>query len=362
MTGAGKISSAQFFCILFVSRLLALFTFILTGADSFPAGDRMIVFLPFFILGLFAAVPVMLVLGRKEDRTLFALTDGLSPALTRVCCVLYAGGAVWSAAVSIVRFELFMSTVMFAGAVLTGLIALLVLSAAFAAGRGIETIGRMSVAVLTLTAVSLIYVGLTTAGEFETANLEPPLQNGIWDLIKNSSSAAARTGELAALLILAPEIRGKIKKGYVFWLLAFGLTASVLFTLILGVTGAYGERQMFQLYALTVLSRIGVAERLDPLICAIWVLCSFTRLAFHLCIGAMFLRRGFPKAQGNAVYFLLGAPVFAVFLMLSGKTLSFSAVLGSGVNEIVFSVLLIGLPLAVLLANRIKRKPREAKA
>lgn len=362
MTGTQKISSTQFFCILFVCRILALFTFILTGTESFPAGDRMIVFLPFFIIGLACAVPVMLVLGKKENRTLFALTDGLSPAVTRVFCVLYACGAVWSAAVSIVRFELFMSTVMFAGAVLTGLIALMVLSAAVTARRGIQTIGRMSVAVLTLTAASLIYVGVTTAGEFETANLEPPLQNGVWDLIKNSGSAAARTGELAALLVMAPEIRGKIKKGYVFWLFAFGLTASVLFTLILGVTGAYGERQMFQLYALTVLSRIGVAERLDPLICAVWVLCSFTRLAFHLCTGAMFLRRGFPQAQGNGVYFLPGALVFAVFKLLSGKTVSFSAVLGSGVNEIVFSVLLIGLPLAVLLVNRIKHKPREAKA
>ncbi len=362
MRDKGSVSAAQFFCVLFVSRIIALFTFIITDAAAYPAGDRGIVFLPFILAGVLCAVPVLLVLGRKEDRTLFTLTERLSPAVTKGAALIYTAGAVWSAAVSAVRFELFMSTVMYTEAFLTPLIALMLGAAVLIAARGLEPMGRMSVGVLALIAVSLAYVGATTAGEFELANLEPPLQSGVGTLLKEAFFAVARTSELATMLILAPRIHGSVKKGYLLWLALFGLTISAVFTVILGVTGAYGERQMFQLYSLTVLSRIGVIERLDSLICAIWVLCSLTRLAFHLYVGALYLEKCAPVKPGAKAYILLSLPVFGLYLLFSGKIVRFADVLRSGANEAVFSVLLIGIPLAVWAAEKIKYRKRRAAA
>ena len=362
MSDKGKVSAAQFFCVLFVCRIITLFTFIITDAAAYPAGDRGIVFAPFILAGTVCAVPVMLVIGRGEDRTLFTLTDRLSPTVTRCAALLYTAGAVWSAAMSTVRFELFMSNVMYTDAFLTPLIALMLGAAVLIAARGLEPIARMSVGVLSLIAVSLLYVGATTAGDFEAANLEPPLSGGAGTLLKEGFFAVARTSELAVLLILAPRIRGSVKKGYLTWLTLFGLTISALFTLILGVTGAYGERQMFQLYALTVLSRIGVIERLDSLICAIWVLCSLTRLAFHLYAGALYLEKCAPVKPGAKAYLLLSLPVFGLYALFSGKITRFAAVLVSGVNEAVFSVLLIGIPLAVWAADKIKQRNGRSAA
>lgn len=362
MKNKGNISAFQFFCTLFVCRIIALFTFIITDQDRFPPGDRMVIVLPFILVGLLTAVPAMLVIGPMENRTIFSLTDSLSPALTRLTAALYAAGAVWSAAVSAVRFELFMSTVMFSGAALFGLIVLLLLSALLIARRGLETVARMSVAVTALLAVSLIYVIFTTAKDFDPANLSPPLQKGLLPLAENSFSAAARTSELAALFVLSPKIKGPVKKGFLFWLTIFGGTVSGIYTLILGVTGAYGERQMFQLYALTVLSKIGVIERLDSLICAIWVLCSLLRLAFYLMTGSEFLKSGFGIRNDSSVLIGLSAALLAVCAVLSPRIALFSAILGSGANEIVFSVLLIGLPLTLLTAKKIKNGRRRIPA
>ena len=361
MTARGTVSAFQFFCTLFVCRVIALFTFIITDRERFPPGDRMAVFLPFFLMGLLAAVPVMLVIGPKEDRTVFTLTHAISPTAAKVTAALYALGAVWSAALSTVRFELFMSTVMFSGAQMLWLIVLLLASAVWIAGRGLEAIARMSVAVAALLAVSLVYVAATTAKDFDPANLELPLQNGALPLLQNGFSAAARTGELASLLVLAPRIKGGIKKGLFFWLLVFGVTGSAIYTLILGVTGAYGERQMFQLYALTVLSKIGVIERLDSLICAIWVLCSLVRLSFHLTAGARFLEGGFRIKHRAAVYCGLAAAVLAIYAALSGRIEVFAEIVGGGVNATVFTALAIILPL-LITAGYLRKKAKTKRA
>ena len=361
MTAKGGISAFQFFSTVFVCRVIALFTFIITDTNAFPPGDRSVMFLPLLLLGTAACLPVFLVIGKKEDRTLFALTDRLHPAVSKGAALLYAAGAVWSAGVSLTRFDLFMSTVMFSGAKLWGLILLLAASAVLVALRGRETAARMSLPVLALLAASLVYVGVTVCGEFDPANLELPLRNGIQPLLKNGISSVARTGELAALFVFAPHIRGKIKRGVCLWWLSFGMTGSLLYTLISGVLGAYGERQMFQLYALTVLSKIGVAERLDALICAIWVLCSLVRLAFHLIAAGMFLEGGFPLHKGAPLYCGLALPVLAVYLLHSRSETFFARVIGSGINELFFLILLIAAPLSVYAAVKIKTRREKKK-
>ena len=361
MTARGRISAFQFFCTVFVCRIIALFTFIITDKNAFPPGDRSVIFLPFLLAGLLAFLPTVLITGKNEDRTIFTLTDRVHPNLSRGIGLLYTAGAVWSAGMSLVRFDLFMSTVMFSGAKLWGFILFLIAAAVLVALRGPETVARMSVPVLALLAASLIYVCVTTGKEFDAANLDPPLLSGVLPLVKNGYSAVARTSEMAALLVTAPRINGGIKKGIFFWLLTFGVTVSAVYTLISGVTGAYGERQMFQLYALTVLSKLGVIERLDALICAIWVLCSLTRLAVYIMTAGMFLEGGFHIAANAKTYIGICLPIAAVYFALSGSVTSFSKVLASGVNEYVFTGLLIVIPPAVLLAERIKRKVDEIR-
>lgn len=361
MTERGKISAFQFFCTVFVCRIIALFTFIITDKNAFPPGDRSVIFLPFLLTGLIVFLPAALVTGKKEDRTIFTLTDRLHPRISQGVGLLYAAGAVWSAGVSLVRFDLFMSTVMFSGAKLWGFVLFLIAAAALIALRGPETAARMSIPVLALLAASLLYVSVTTGKEFDAANLDPPLRNGFLPLVKNGYSAVARTSEMAALLVMAPRIKGSIKKGIFFWLLTFGVTVSAAYTLISGVTGAYGERQMFQLYALTVLSKLGVIERLDALICAIWVLCSLTRLAVYILTAGMFLKGGFHVSENWKLYLGICIPIAGVYFALSGSVTSFSKVLTSGVNEYVFSGLLIAVPLTVLLAERIVRKKTKIR-
>lgn len=359
MKGKGKISSFQFFSILFVCRVIAFFTFIITDRSEFSPGNRMLLFLPFIVLGLLFSVPAFIIIGKKENRTVFDITNTLSPKVTKIIAVIYTLGALWSAAVSITRFELFMSTVMYPGTELFIFIVLLLAAAIFTAEKGIETAGRMSVIIIALLGVSLTFVAITTARNFEYTNLSPPMLNGVFPLVKSGFSSVCRTSELAALLIFAPKINGKLKKGLGVWLTALGITISALFALILGVTGQYGERQMFQLYALTVLSKIGATERLDALICAIWVLCSLTRLSFYLYTSEQFFEGGFKVKNRLSVFSVFSVIVLAVYIWLSRSVSFFSKVLSFGINEILFTVILAVLPAVLILACKIKQKRNQ---
>lgn len=355
MREQGKISSFQFFCLLTVCRVIAFFTFIITDKKGFSPGDRAILFVPFAIFGLLFSVPALIVIGKEENGTLFDISNSLSPKITKLAAVLYTLGGLWSAAVSTARFELFMSTVMYPGAQLFGFIALLAAAAVLIAKRGLETAGRTALAVTLLIGVSLLFVSLTNIGNFDYTNLSPPLTDGAAPFLKSGFFAAARTSETAALLVLAPKINGKIKKGLGIWFLTLGVTISALFFLISGVTGEYGEKQTFQLYSLTVLSKIGVIERPDALICAVWVLCSLLRLAFYMYTCAQFLEGGFRFKSKTAVYAVFSAAVLALYAFLSESEETFSEVLSSGANEAIFAALLAAFPAAVLAADRIKK-------
>lgn len=362
MTKKGTISVFQLFCIFFVCRVIALFTFIIPDKSNFPMGDRSIIFIPFVIVGYVAALPVMLIIGKDNDGTIFQKTDRLSPVITKITAVIFAAGAMWSAAVSTARFELFMGTTMFERSELFVLILLLFGAAIVIANAGLETTARMSVIIIAMLAGSLIFVVGTTLKDFEYTNLEPILQNGVPAFFKNGYSAVARTSELASLLVFAPQINGNIKKGFFFWLIVFGLMISVIFTCIAGVTGAYGERQMFQLYTLTVLAKIGVVERLDDLICALWVLCSLSRTAFYLLTSEIFLGHAFRIKHKTRAYIVISVIIIGVYSFFSRSISFFSGVLSSGANEIIFGVILILLPLAIYLADKIKTKRSQRRA
>ena len=353
MSKKGTVSASQLFCTLFVCRITSTFTFIVTDADRFSAGDRPLLFLPFFLLGLLSCVPAFLLMGKKQNGTLLERARGFSPAAAGITAAVYAAGAVWSAGIGLAQFEIFMSTVLFPGTRQLVLLGLMTASGVLIARRGLETLTRAGLPVLALTAVSLILVCVSVAKYFDAANLEPPLSGGVPSLLKEAYSAAARTGEIAALTAIAPSVKGNIRKGAAVWFAVFGLTASAVYTLGLGVTGAYGERQMFRLYALTVLSRFGVIERPDAAVCAVWVLCSLVRLAFYIYIAGLFLEQGFSLRARTPVYAALGLPILLVAVLLTSNATAFPKVIGSGVNEAVFTALAVVIPLAIPAAERI---------
>lgn len=359
MTERGKISTRQMFAIMFLIRVIALFTFMLPSDSYLQSGDRVIVTFPVMIFEFIFLLIAVFVLKKSENEGLIKYSCRLSPFIGRVISVIYALGFIWFAGIGVARFELFISTVMFPNSELYIMAVLLILSAVFASLKGIEAIGRASGILIVILTACILFVVLTVSDDFEYTNLKPILTKGIPPVIKFSFYISMRTVELLTLYVTAPKIKGNIFKMASLWITAFGLLTVGIITLLSGVTGEYGDDQIFQLYTLTVIAKLGIFERLDDILTGIWVLCSFILAAFLIYTATLSLKQAFGEIKKLPVSILSGAGIFAVYYFTSGTVTGFTKIVGSSFQNILFITLMVILPLTVTTLNLIKERRKN---
>ena len=347
------IGSFQFFALLFVCRVVGLFTFTVPQEAGFSAGDRVFFTLPFFLLCLLCAVPALLAARRGEG--LIAMAAETSPRFAKAAAVVLCAAFLCAAALGTLRFERFVAAVMFPQGDTVFLTALLLAAAGAAAVHGTQAIGRAAGILLALLTVSLAFILLSAADRFDWVNLTPPMETGAGPALKNAVRSLWRTPELAALALAPSFVKGNVPKTGLRWLAAFSLAAAVLFCVIGAVTGAYGERQMFPLYALTEVARFGVFQRMDALLTGLWTLAAFLRTAFFLRLAAMSLEQGFGKRLSAPPVFAGAAAVFGLFLAFSSLAASTDGAASLTASAAVFLTAALALPLTVLAAKRFRR-------
>lgn len=357
MTNSKKISVFQLYAVFFISRVTAFFTFIAPSDTPFSPGDRMILFIPFFLFSALFSLPVFLV--TKDGKTLPDLAGNLSPFLPKILTLVYFIAVLWNAGVSIAKFEFFMTTAMFSEAILFPFTALFLIACVYIAMKQTQSIARCCTILLVLLLVSVTAIMISTIKEFDVNNLTLPLGEGIFPLLKNGFSAAARTPETAALLFIKPEVNGKTNRAYFLWLALFGLFGSIALGFIAGVTGRFGDNQTFQLYTLTVLAKFGPFEKADDILSGLWVLCSLFRTAFCISFAAKNIEMTFAVKNKYMIYFLSGFIVFSFYYILSRSVGTLSGVLASGINELLFAVLTGAVPFIVFAAFVMKKKTNK---
>ena len=347
------ISGMQLFSVLFVSRIIGLFTFTVPQETGFSAGDRVLFTLPFFLCCLLCAVPVFLT--AKHPAGILGMALEVSPALAKTAGVLLCGAFLCAAALGVLRFELFVSTVMFPERDTLLLTVLLLAAASAAAVHGMQSLGRTATVLLALLAASMVFILLATANRFDLLNLTLPLESGVTPVLKNGFRSACRTMELTALSVAPTFTKGNLRKTGVGWLAAFSLTAAAVFFTIGGVTGRYGEQQMFQLYTVTAIAKFGVFERLDAILTGLWILGAFLQAAFFLRLAADAVGQAFDRQLSAAPVFAGGGVTFALFLLFSVLAARTEGAATLAASEIVFLLTAVALPGTVILARRIKR-------
>lgn len=347
-----KIGGGQLFALLFASRAIGLFTFTVPQETGFSAGDRVLFTVPFCLLCLLFAVPGLLV-GSRHENGIAGAARAASPLLAKGVGVFYAAAFLCAAALGALRFELFVGTVLFPESSTAVFTALLLAAAAAASLRGVQALGRTAAVLLALLAGSVLFLLIATFDRFNGLNLTPPLENGAGPVLKNAFRSAGRTTELAALALAPAFTRGRVKKAAVGWLTAFSAAAAVIFCWIGGVTGRYGEQQMFPLYTLTEVARFGVFERMDAVLTGVWILVAFLQAAFFLWLAALALEQSFDRKMPPAGAFAGAAAVLGLFFLFSAladRTDGEATVYASAALFLLSSVV---IPLTVLLAGKL---------
>lgn len=357
----GKISAFQFFAIVFLCRITEFFTYIAPRESTVLPTDRVFVVLFFLLFCILALIPAIAVAGRFGKTSVPSLAKSSSNAFGKVTACIYITAFIWSAAESVSRFELFISTVMFPDTDINMITALLLLAAAFAAAKGTEAIGRSSVTVCAVLAFSFVFIILTSVSEFDAVNFSPVLYNGVGDALRDGFSSASRTWEVLFFATMLPQVNGSAAKSAAAWLTVFSVVSLIGFCVIDGVTGQYGDRQMFKLYTLTVLAKLGILERFDDVLIGIWVLCELIKASFCMLAASKAFEDGFGKKAPKYFYLVTSGAVFAVFTAAARSVGQFAEIAGSVPAKTAFYICALFVPITVAVVSALSQRKAVKK-
>lgn len=355
----GKISAFQFFAIVFLCRITEFFTYIAPRDSSVLPSDRLLAVVFFVAFCSASLLPAMIIAKKTGNRSVPSLARSASPVLGKITACVYTAAFVWSAAESVSRFELFISTVMFPDTDINVITLFLLLAAAFAAAKGTEAIGRSSATVCVILAISFVFIILTSLSEFDAVNFSPILYNGAADAFVDGFSSASRTWEILFFATMLPHVNGNATRSAAMWLSVFAVVSLVGFAVIDGVTGLYGERQMFKLYTLTVLAKLGILERNDDVLIGTWVLCELIKSSFCFTAASKAIEDGFGKKVPKFFFPAAGGAVFAVFTVSASSVGRFAEIAGSAVAKSAFYFCAVAVPTAVGIIYAATRRKAE---
>ena len=280
--GKHRISSSQFFIILFVSR--AVVTIALNA--RYLGGENMLEAILScglaMVLGIVIALPIWGLHRAYSNESVgdaAQLALGKAGKIVPLCYILYFI-LINGSALGLFHIFLLDTVNPEFSSLLT--IAAVLAVAVYGAYRGIETVARCAVCVF---AILLLSTGLTfalTAVRFDPENLEPLFYNGWNQTFQGTALFLARTSAFADMAVLLPMVNGKKKTGFFCWAGGTFLFIGVLLLLLAGCLGPYAATQNFPVFVLSSLTEIRSMQRMDAVFVGVWMTGMIIKLACDL--------------------------------------------------------------------------------
>lgn len=307
-----KISSAQFFVMMFVSRVvvtIALNARFLGGENML---DSILSYLLAMALGFLIALPVWALDKRHPEQNVGDAAQaawGKAGKLVPLFYILYfilVNGA------SLGLFQIFLLDTVnpdFSSALT---VAAILGVALYGALRGIETVARCASCVFAFLLAGAALVFGIVAFRFQGENLEPAFYNGLSQTVQGIFLFISRTSVFADMAILLPMVRGKRVRGFAGWAGGTALFVSVLLLLLQGCLGRYAATQNFPVYALSSITEIRSMQRLDAIFVGVWMMGLIVKLAcdIYACRVCFFSLSG--KRRPRLSVILTGSLVLAL--------------------------------------------------
>ena len=256
-----KIGAYQIFAVLYLCRLLTTIIFSPFFSDGNLDNNWLVTVLisSFFILLL--SVPSMILYKNYPESDLSELSKSISPLLSDVISVLYSLVFIFIASLSLSRFDLFTTSVIFPEKDMSVLLPIAVLICGYAAFLGIEGIARANTVLLSIIITGVVIIFVAVTKKIDVFNFEPIFFYPVSQSISNAFSSAAKTGEILIFLYLYKKTSGSLKKPFVFFCLFFVISSLILFFYLVGVSGEFASSQLFPFYSLAIIADFPYIER-----------------------------------------------------------------------------------------------------
>ena len=356
-----NISSALFFLMMFVSRVVVTIALNAQYLGGENMVDSIAAYLLSMVLGFFIALPIW-ILNRKYPYLnvgdVAKLALGKAGKLVPVCYILYF---VLTNGASLALFEIFLLDTV--NPDFSSILVLLAIVgvALYGAFRGIETISRCATCVVAVLLLGVALVFGIVLFRFRTENLEPLFAGGLEQTARSVMLFVARTSIFADMAVLLPMVRGKKALGFSLWSVGTAAFVSALLLLLAGCLGRYAATQNVPGYVLASITEVRSLQRLDAVFIGVWMMGVVTKLACdvyacRVCFSSLTRKKEPRWASFGAALLMLGTAFFAVRSFSMQKVALNTSIL-------FLTTLFTGflLPALVLLADWLKNRRKEGK-
>lgn len=262
----GKISPFSLFAMFFVSRVLVVFTVCnVTSLGKYSSDLLISVGIGLALSALLSLPSVYLV---KKKRNILE---------QKWLSVLYGIYFLFLGAVSIGRFSFFASIELNEETRSLFFAAIIIVACMYAAWLGVEPISRFGSFIFVVTILGILSVVGFGLSDFSILNLFPFSRNEIPNVFINSLSFACETSEILLLLVLAPDVNGRIEKPFYWSMVLSFVICGLLFFFSIGVLGDTASLASFPFYELSQISKFDESERLDSVYTAFWIFAVFLK-------------------------------------------------------------------------------------
>lgn len=350
-----EISSFQFYTVLFLSRVFALVTYIMSIRTQLSSSDRIISALLAGVYMTVTAIPLALLIRQNNTDSVITRAEKISPALGRVMSAVYFVECIYLGVITSVRFGIFTGSVMFPDTNIMFFIFMMLAVSVYTAYRGPEGLGRSAFVMLFPVVLSLLFVFATQGEDADVLNLSVPFSSGTGNVLSTAVFTASRTGELLFVALMPQNVKGQKSRHIFIFILAVTAVMTLSETMMSLVLGNYGATQLYGMYSLSVLADAGFIERLDAIFNCVWLLCAGVKISLTLTVCSKLLEK-ITKRQSRGVF--IGVCAFIIFvcaLPLSGNLIGLAGLINAPVTQIFYLAGVVLMPSAVMLLERVRK-------
>lgn len=350
------ISWKQAFMLIFISYMLVALTYIPTAEANVKNVDKLVsIFIGMFFVFL-SFLPVYFVSKRNENCNIIDCVQKNAKPLTKPVALFYVLAFSYIVIVTTSRFSLFITSVLLVESKTAIFIIIILVAACYAAFLGIEAIARASLFVFAVLIFSMLFSSLILIKEVEFLNFRPFFYSGVSGLFGEAAIDASKLIEAAVLAILAPKIVGGMKKTIITFVLSFWVAVTLLAFLIISILGEYSSVQLFPVYTLVSLARIGNFHRFDAVLSGIWIAGDFIKAAVLISVSNECMKY-VVKGRRHRVCMALTVLIIFVFSMFASYSFErYLAVSNFILSAVITATASVLIPLIFLIVDIVRKK------
>lgn len=289
------ISTIQGVSILTVSRVFSAITYA-SQKSSVNVTSSMLSFLFGFVVDLIIILPFLFLIKKHSTHSVIEFADKINPTLSKTLSVVFSFIFALVCAMNLASFTRFISTE-FLNTNAFPILFLITIATVYCAFMGIEALGRFSNLVLAVLILSVFTVFFLFLNEYKLSNFYSPFEDNVFEIMSEGIFRASNTFEVVSVLFLAPVVKGRKKRGFLYFLLISLLLIEMIIFSIGAVFGDYANITDYTYYNLIQVSGVSKLRRIDSVYVAVWILLGFVKCGYYLILSENLLFSVLKKAN-----------------------------------------------------------------